>query len=117
MGGTKEVVINSLLGRLSGINLDAYKPKYSIISSASNTTNCLAPIIVKVFHDKFGIANVSMSTFHVEDITDIKFVTNNLTSKYTEAAEVVGRIVPSLDCRLACVDIYFRSVCFVLNIL
>lgn len=89
----------SLLGRsiwahsLSGINLDPYKPEYSIISSASNTTNCLAPI-VKVVHDKFGIANVSVSIIRVEDITDIKSVTNNLTSNYTEAWRFLEELFP-----------------------
>ncbi|KAG1767408.1 glyceraldehyde-3-phosphate dehydrogenase [Suillus occidentalis] len=84
-----------------GVNLGAYKSEYSIISSASSTTNCVANI-VRVVHDKLGIENVSMSTIRAAGITDIQSVTNNITPNYSEAAEAVGRIVPSLNCRLIC---------------
>ncbi|KAG1853717.1 hypothetical protein DFJ58DRAFT_660809, partial [Suillus subalutaceus] len=43
-----------------GVNLNAYKSKYTVISSASSTTNCLAPI-AEVVHDKFGIEDTFMS--------------------------------------------------------
>ncbi|KAG2754054.1 hypothetical protein P692DRAFT_20788092 [Suillus brevipes Sb2] len=85
-----------------GVNLGAYKSEYSIISSASSTTNCVVSI-VKVVHDKFGIENVSMSTIRAAGITDI---TNNITPNYSEAAETVGRIVPSVNCRL--IGVQFR---------
>lgn len=46
-----------------GVNLDAYKPEYNVISNASCTTNCLAPI-AKVLNDKFGIIEGLMTTVH-----------------------------------------------------
>ncbi|CAG8749453.1 6661_t:CDS:2, partial [Racocetra fulgida] len=46
-----------------GVNLETYKPEYKIISNASCTTNCLAPI-VKVLNDNFGIIEGLMSTVH-----------------------------------------------------
>ncbi|KIK43491.1 hypothetical protein CY34DRAFT_803748 [Suillus luteus UH-Slu-Lm8-n1] len=90
-----------------GINLGAYKSEYPIISSASSATNCVATI-VKVVHDKFSIENVSMSTIRAAGIADIKAVTNNITPNYSEVAEAVGRIVPSLNCRLICQCVRLR---------
>ena len=39
-----------------GVNLDAYKPEYTVISNASCTTNCLAPL-AKILHDNFTSAS------------------------------------------------------------
>jgi len=46
-----------------GVNEDKYTGKETIISSASCTTNCLAPL-VKVIHEKFDITEASMTTVH-----------------------------------------------------
>ncbi|CAG8721909.1 5686_t:CDS:2, partial [Dentiscutata heterogama] len=46
-----------------GVNLDAYKSEYKVISNASCTTNCLAPL-VKVMNDEFGIIEGLMTTVH-----------------------------------------------------
>jgi glyceraldehyde 3-phosphate dehydrogenase len=46
-----------------GVNLDTYKPEYNVISNASCTTNCLAPI-AKVLNDKFGMLEGLMTTVH-----------------------------------------------------
>ncbi|KAG1836294.1 glyceraldehyde-3-phosphate dehydrogenase [Suillus subalutaceus] len=85
---------------ICGVNLDAYKPEYTVISSASSTTNCLAPI----------------ASIRAVDITDNKSLTNTIIPTYTEAAEVVGKIIPSLDDRFTCVIILFRSVGLALNV-
>ncbi|KAG1884452.1 hypothetical protein F4604DRAFT_1919658 [Suillus subluteus] len=101
MGGAKKVIITAISNApmfICGVNLDAYKPEYTVISSASSTTNCLAPI-AKVVHDKFGIEEVFMSSIRAVDITDNKSLTNTIIPTYTEAAEVVGKIIPSLDDR------------------
>jgi glyceraldehyde 3-phosphate dehydrogenase len=43
-----------------GVNLDAYKPEYTVISNASCTTNCLAPL-AKILHDNFTSASFARS--------------------------------------------------------
>lgn len=51
-----------------GVNLDAYDPKYQVISNASCTTNCLAPL-AKVVHDNFEIVEGLMTTVHATTAT------------------------------------------------
>ncbi|KAG2120064.1 hypothetical protein BD769DRAFT_1749407 [Suillus cothurnatus] len=80
-----------------GVNLDAYKPEYTVISSASSTSNCLAPV-AKVVHDKFGLEEVFMSSIRAADIANIK--SDNIVPTYTDAAQVVGMVIPSLYDRL-----------------
>jgi glyceraldehyde 3-phosphate dehydrogenase len=87
-----------------GVNLDAYKPQYTVISSASSTSNCLAPV-AKVVHDKFGLEEVFMSSIRAADIANIK--SDNIVPTYTDAAQVVGMVIPSLYDRLTCVIISF----------
>ena len=68
-GTVKKVIIsapakNEDITIVLGVNEDKYDPaKHHIISNASCTTNCLAPV-AKVLHDKFGIAAASMTTIH-----------------------------------------------------
>jgi glyceraldehyde 3-phosphate dehydrogenase len=50
-----------------GVNNDAYKPEMQIVSNASCTTNCLAPL-AKVVHDNFGIEEGLMTTVHAVTI-------------------------------------------------
>ncbi len=68
-GSVKKVIIsapakNEDVTIVLGVNDDMYDPKkHTIISNASCTTNCLAPL-VKVLHDSFGIEKGSMTTIH-----------------------------------------------------
>ncbi|KAG1744281.1 glyceraldehyde-3-phosphate dehydrogenase [Suillus lakei] len=91
-GGAKKVIIaessSDALMFVCGVNLDAYKPEYTVISNASSTTNCLATI-AKVVQDKFGIEEVFMSSIRAADIIDIPVT--NIIPTYTGAAESVGR--------------------------
>jgi glyceraldehyde 3-phosphate dehydrogenase len=68
-GGARKVIISAPakspdVTLCMGINLDMYKPgEHHVISNASCTTNCLAPV-AKVLHEKFGIVNGLMTTIH-----------------------------------------------------
>lgn len=70
-GGAKKVVISAPSKDapmfVVGVNDNEYKPDIDIVSNASCTTNCLAPL-AKVIHDRFGIAEGLMTTVH--SITD-----------------------------------------------
>jgi glyceraldehyde 3-phosphate dehydrogenase len=65
--GAKKVIITASSSDASmfimGVNEDKYTGKETIISNASCTTNCLAPL-VKVIHEKFGITEALMTTIH-----------------------------------------------------
>lgn len=66
-GGAKKVIITAASDDapmfVCGVNLDAYDPKYQIISSASCSTNCLAPL-AKVIHDNFEIVEGMATCVH-----------------------------------------------------
>ncbi len=93
------------------INTDAYKEE-AIISNASCTTNCLAPVC-KVLDDKFGIENGLMTTIHSytndQNILDVKHKKDfrraraaaaNMIPTTTGAAKAIGKVMPHLQGKL-----------------
>jgi glyceraldehyde 3-phosphate dehydrogenase len=95
-----------------GVNDDAYDPEqHSVISNASCTTNCLAPV-VHVLHEQFGIVHGLMTTIHAytadqrlqdsphKDLRRARAAAVNLVPTSTGAAKAIGLVIPELDGKL-----------------
>jgi glyceraldehyde 3-phosphate dehydrogenase len=116
-GPVKKVIIsapakNEDITIVLGVNDKAYDPgKHKIISNASCTTNCLAPV-VKVLHDKFGIEKGSMTTIHSytndqnvldfphKDLRRARAAALNMIPTTTGAAKAIGLVMPELKGKL-----------------
>lgn len=114
--GAKKVVIsapaNDVPMFVVGVNLDAYTSDMDIVSNASCTTNCLAPM-AKVIHDNFGIKDGLMTTVHSVTATQKiidgaskkdwrggRAATGNIIPSSTGAAKAVGKVIPELNGKL-----------------
>jgi glyceraldehyde 3-phosphate dehydrogenase len=95
-----------------GVNHETYNPETDhIISNASCTTNCLAPL-AKVFHDAFGIENGLMTTVHAytadqnlqdgphDDLRRARAAAINIVPSSTGAAKAIGLVLPELKGKL-----------------
>ena len=94
-----------------GVNDDALKPEHKIVSNASCTTNCLAPV-AKVLHEAFGIDHGLMNTIHGytndqrildlehKDLRRARSAAVNIIPTTTGAARAVGKVLPALNGKL-----------------
>src|SRR6201988_3048665 len=116
-GGAKRVVISAPGGEdvdatiVYGVNHHTLKSSFTVISNASCTTNCLAPV-AKVLHDKVGLAAGIMTTIHAytndQVLTDVyhsdlrraRSATQSQIPTKTGAAAAVGLVLPELKGRL-----------------
>ncbi len=91
-----------------GVNDDTLKPEHKIVSNASCTTNCLAPV-AKVLHEKFGIKRGLMTTVHAytndqkildlphSDLRRARAAAVSMIPTTTGAARAVGKVIPDLN--------------------
>ena len=116
-GGAKKVIISAPGGKdvdatvVYGVNHHTLKAAHTVISNASCTTNCLAPL-VKPLHDKIGVVSGLMTTMHAytndqvltdvyhEDLRRARSATMSMIPTKTGAAAAVGLVLPELNGKL-----------------
>ena len=116
-GGAKKVIISAPGGKdvdatiVYGVNHNVLKASDTVISNASCTTNCLAPL-VKPLHDNIGLVNGLMTTVHAytndQVLTDVyhsdlrraRSATQSMIPTKTGAASAVGLVLPELNGKL-----------------
>jgi glyceraldehyde 3-phosphate dehydrogenase len=116
-GGAKKVIISAPGGKdvdatvVYGVNHGALKASHTVISNASCTTNCLAPL-VKPLNDKIGLVTGLMTTIHAytndqvltdvyhEDLRRARAAAQNMIPTKTGAAAAVGLVLPELNGKL-----------------
>ncbi|HLX22010.1 MAG TPA: type I glyceraldehyde-3-phosphate dehydrogenase [Usitatibacter sp.] len=116
-GGAKKVIISAPGGKdvdatvVYGVNHKTLKASHTVISNASCTTNCLAPL-VKPLHESIGVLNGLMTTVHAytndqvltdvyhEDLRRARSATHSMIPTKTGAAAAVGLVLPELNGKL-----------------
>jgi len=118
-GGAKKVIISAppkdaVPIYVMGVNHTDYKPTDTVVSNASCTTNCLAPL-TKVVHEKFGILEGLMTTVHAMTATQLtvdgpsrggkdwrggRCASQNIIPSSTGAAKAVGKVLPAMNGKL-----------------
>merc|ERR1712083_812186 len=118
-GGAKKVIISappkdSVPIYVIGVNHNDYKASDTVVSNASCTTNCLAPL-TKVVHEKFGIVEGLMTTVHAMTATQLtvdgpsrggkdwrggRCASQNIIPSSTGAAKAVGKCLPAVNGKL-----------------
>jgi glyceraldehyde 3-phosphate dehydrogenase len=136
-GGAKKVIISAPGGKdvdatiVFGVNHQTLKAAHTVISNASCTTNCLAPL-VKPLHDKIGVVNGLMTTIHSytndqvltdvyhEDLRRARSATMSMIPTKTGAAAAVGLVLPELNgkldgyaIRVPTINVSIVDLCFV----
>src|SRR5690242_235304 len=136
-GGAKKVIISAPGGKdvdatiVFGVNHGVLKASMTVISNASCTTNCLAPL-VKPLHDAIGVSNGLMTTVHSytndqvltdvyhEDLRRARSATMSMIPTKTGPAAAVGRVVPErngeLDrysIRVPAISVAIVAPCFI----
>ncbi|MGI6467517.1 MAG: type I glyceraldehyde-3-phosphate dehydrogenase [Syntrophomonadaceae bacterium] len=114
--GAKKVIITAPgdgvdLTMVMGVNHDKYQPSFQLLSNASCTTNCLAPV-AKVLLDEFGIVKGLMTTVHAytndqrildlahNDLRRARAAGQSMIPTTTGAASALGLVIPELDGKL-----------------
>src|SRR5579862_6282996 len=116
-GGARKVIISAPGGKdvdatvVYGVNHKTLKASHTVISNASCTTNCLAPL-VKPLHESIGVLNGLMTTVHAytndqvltdvyhEDLRRARSATHSMIPTKTGAAAAVGLVLPELNGKL-----------------
>merc|ERR1719473_1315687 len=118
-GGAKKVIISAppkddVPMYVMGVNHTGYKKEDTVVSNASCTTNCLAPL-TKIVHDTFGIVEGLMTTVHAMTATQLvvdgpsrggkdwrggRCASANIIPSSTGAAKAVGKVLPAMNGKL-----------------